>query len=609
MTTLTILTILVFLSISITTYANVSCPVGSFNNGKKCTLCPKGTYQSEPDQKTCIQCPFGHYNNFRGAKRKRYCALCPPGTYSHQGSSKCTPCPPGKYSQAPASKCLKCAPGYGLWLYSNNCQPCDGGYYNDGSFKYCQPCPHGTVPERLSGAKKCIVCPPGTYKDPRQATYFPKPQCAPCPLMTYSDQYRTRQCKLCPLGTYTNVTGSKSCIPCPSGTSRGRVKQDACQKCRSGTSSKGIGAAACKHIKKGCPWGTFQDRNGECRACMPGERFDEKSLSCVQCGPNEVSGGGARTQCKRCPKNEQPAGDETIFEKSFCECIPGFKRKEDGLCRPCPVGTFGVTDLLKTARGAKRSSKYVRPHCDACRTGTHGDETGLTRCKICEKGTYSVPGEFEKPTSCTPCSKGTTTEALDPHYESPYDDYVVNPFGACYDIRSGCYEGDKPDENGNCKPSFCSENTFLDKKNPEYGCQNCNGDAFLNMTTTSCQLCPPNTMNPIFGHARTTCMKCKAGEVFRINRCVCQKNFRRVSGGCEKCPTGKVAIGGGCWNCLTGIAVMSQGVTTCKLCKGNSYKAAPLDKKCTLCPEGHVREKDVVGNRVNGCMPKNSYEF
>lgn len=599
-------TTLLLLLLSACAVADISCPSGSFANGNKCTLCPPGTFQGNRNEKSCSLCSAGYFNAFRGAISEDSCAPCPAETFSEPGAKQCTPCPTGSYSSGKSYKCYKMRPGFGF--DSDDFEPCPKGFYNSGTSKFCKICPSGTTANKKRGATKCTKCTPGTYRDVRYITFIRNTKCFLCPRMTYADKSGTRQCKLCPLGTFINDKGSVSCTPCPAGTFRGRVQQKKCVPCPPGTSSNGIGAAGCKHPIKGCPWHTFEDKSGVCRSCMPGERLDGRSRVCVPCGWRKVSNGGAVRSCIRCPENEQPASDETIFEKSFCECIPGYKRGEDGLCRPCPLGTYGDKMPWAFWSNFRRSETYVEPTCDDCyQSGTYGDELGQTRCKLCKRGSYTSSYDMERPKSCIQCPKGFTTDPEEPRFVSPYDSKVENGFYQCYNTRTGCPEGYEPDATGYCESVSCPSHSFAIPTKWGPYCDACGRNQFVNDTRAICQKCAEGSFNPFYGHVRRTCTTCAENEVYERDACICRKNYWRRSGVCVKCPPGKVSIDEKCWDCLTGIPVTKNGVTRCKPCSGETYKVDIYSKYCSTCPSGYIRNVDVLGQLMYGCMPRTPY--
>lgn len=122
------------------------------------------------------------------------------------------------------------------------------------------------------------------------------------------------QCKLCPVGTVATNHGSTKCTPCKAAQFRSRIINKMCASCRKGTTSKGSAPAGCKHPKKGCPIGTFEDWFGECRSCMPGERFDGQTKTCKRCGINQISSGCASQGCKSCSDGNRRVSDDSIFE-------------------------------------------------------------------------------------------------------------------------------------------------------------------------------------------------------------------------------------------------------------------------------------------------------
>jgi hypothetical protein len=140
--------------------------------------CPEGTYNPNPGQAECTNCPKGQYCS--GIGLTKITKLCSETYYCDEGSSSPTP-----------YKCQSVLDGYcpqGTVILS---QCLDGSYLQDDG--KCYPCPAG---------KKCtsggvVACPAGHFCGDNQN--FPYGQ-------------------LCPNGTYSDLAGLKSaseCQQCP----------------------------------------------------------------------------------------------------------------------------------------------------------------------------------------------------------------------------------------------------------------------------------------------------------------------------------------------------------------------------------------------------------
>ncbi len=93
----------------------LECPAGFFagKGETECALCPKGTYQDEPRQGRCKQCPPGSWTQEAGSKSESACVpVCGHGTYSPEGLVPCLECPADSYSGEPPTdgfrECTAC---------------------------------------------------------------------------------------------------------------------------------------------------------------------------------------------------------------------------------------------------------------------------------------------------------------------------------------------------------------------------------------------------------------------------------------------------------------------------------------------------------------------
>lgn len=236
------------------------------------------------------------------------------------------------------------------------------------------------------------VCPvhKGYFKDLRTVWFVTDRnwRCDKCPKYTYSNTVGTRQCKICPLGTIAEP-GATKCDPRPKNTYRDRVLRNRCLPCPDGTTRE-PGSAGCKHSERGCPFDTFENSTGLCKACLAGERLDKIFKECVKCGSNEVSRGGDTTVCTKCTSDMEPMSDYSMYEKTVCSCKLGTERATDGRCEPCSEGTAGV---ISTSGGdfnnQYRSFSFRRRGCADCSLGSTSKPES-TMCTKCANGEVGV---------------------------------------------------------------------------------------------------------------------------------------------------------------------------------------------------------------------------
>lgn len=581
-----------------------ACPRGSFIENGECKLCQPGTYSSEENSSSCTACIRGWYYPFRGGVSKKNCLECPAGTYADKFPTKtCKTCPSGTYSQKSATECLTCPPGSGLHEYFNRCETCTNNFYNDGSLKFCAQCPNGTFSSTPSGADKCLPCPKGTFSDMRYTTVIDRWVCPKCPRNTFANVEGTQQCPLCPLGTVLEP-GAVSCEPCPAGTFRDSLRKRRCVKCPAGLSNK-PGSAGCRHPDKGCPFDTFEDVLGACKACRPGERYDVLTKSCIHCAENEVSRGGAVTECTKCTGNTAPASDVALDERSTCVCKVGYARNNDGSCSPRPPGTYGHERQLGSKMfGNYRVKDRIPPRCYPCNRGSYSDKPGATiNCKVCPVNSIA---KERGATMCEKCPQGSVTAAWDSYTE---DGSVINQRYECFSLRHNCAPGLVRLNDVECRSRGCS----LPKRRLwNGGCGACDEDEYWNEGLKRCEPCPPGEKSAEYPHTETTCFKCTANATLILEgrKCVCNDGFGLTTDNkCEPCPKVQVVTNGKCVKCAQGVEQSAGGTSpsSCGLCRGNWYLPENATK-CVKCPEGYKKARDVAGNKLNMCRPIDVYE-
>jgi hypothetical protein len=109
------------------------CPAGSFSlgNAVTCTLCPVGTYQSEPGKSSCLDCPTG---NFCPSQGMNFPTLCSPGYFQNViSATECLPCPAGRF----------CLAGCNVSSGSGLCPAGSFSTSGSGTNSSCNTCPQG----------------------------------------------------------------------------------------------------------------------------------------------------------------------------------------------------------------------------------------------------------------------------------------------------------------------------------------------------------------------------------------------------------------------------------------------------------------------------------
>lgn len=564
--------------------------------------CPKGKFAIDS---RCKNCYPGYFNPFAGALHPGNCLSCPKNTFSKAGSAKCTACPPGHVSNKKASKCVFCGPGKQLVApYDRRCSVCEKGTFKTAAMATCEKCPSGQTSDEV-GATECTVCPAGTHRDVRfsASDKISRGGCFKCPKNTYASSEGTVQCAMCPLGTIARP-GSTKCTSCPEGTFRSSVTMDTCKNCPRYSASKGSQPAGCKHRLKGCPFNTFEAAGGECRSCMPGERLNLEARTCEPCGANGVSLGGVQPYCEACPYGSHPAGSATIYEKATCECNPGWATDGYTGCIKCQAGT--VTEwgpVLFDANNHRRQNFHHNSYCGYCNDGEYSDKAGLASCLKCPSGSVN---DKAGATECTPCPPGSMVGIAETIEFSPRPSTEE----VCLSLKENCEIGGKRDTNGNCQVESCPPDTFLDRF---YGsCRQCEFGQRYSPSKNECLPCPTGFRGAVGYHINKICLpyNCKRTERILFGDCGCAPGRQRVGTKCVKCGKGLVAKDGqrGCTACpLNHVAVISSSKESCFPCSGRKYRKRSNDTECTKCPNLSVVGVDVLGDRMDRCMPRGGY--
>ena len=177
------------------------CPVGTAYP----IPCHNGTYQTQPGQDTCVECPEGFYCdpaegpvvNPKPCPAGHYCPLgtsyrmsfaCPAGTFGpgqgYSNITQCQPCLPGSYCAVSGLSNVTglCYAGYYCMTGAKDPAPfeddpivggnfdfqndlCPKGFYCTNGTANPTPCPRGRYSGQ-SGLKQeleCQECPPGKY--------------------------------------------------------------------------------------------------------------------------------------------------------------------------------------------------------------------------------------------------------------------------------------------------------------------------------------------------------------------------------------------------------------------------------------------------------------
>ena len=180
---------------------------GSDTDATTCDSCPKGYYQSEIGQGSCLPCIPSTYND---QVKRTSCTSCLAKFYTDQTLQlKCKSCPNGKTSEAGSAACSSCGAGQA----GATCDDCIAGKFRSGSdtqAAICKDCPHGFY-QGDTQQGSCLPCIPGEFNDVTGAKI-----CKSCLANTFSASTEKMICENCAEGK-TSLAGSAGCVPCAAG--------------------------------------------------------------------------------------------------------------------------------------------------------------------------------------------------------------------------------------------------------------------------------------------------------------------------------------------------------------------------------------------------------
>lgn len=361
------------------------CPPGTEpvqGDVRNCKKCPDGTYNDRWSTTQCAECPASEFPDYEQVLKPNanrdacacpkdsivskdilgICENCPAGTTKFD--EKTCRCPPGMlldgstckckiYFKAVGKLCLPCSKAELASSRAGNniCGLCERGFYYNKIAGDCQQCPNGTITYRPNDLTTCERDKYAYFDENGIIRCKPGSEpasrgiCRPCPIGTASVSYLSR-CDNCGEQFYSDVPGLRTCKLCPKGQRYSRRrKQTACPP-------------LCHANAEG--------RDGKCVCLKNFYREDSSNgIKCVPCPPNEVRSDYA---------NERK-----------CICKDGYWRKK-GKCVECPPGSSGTNG-----------------YCNKCQVNTIAPRGGMTNCRPCPPGAYSI---FEGGTRCTRCAAG-----------------------------------------------------------------------------------------------------------------------------------------------------------------------------------------------------------
>ena len=373
--------------------------------------CTPGSYQNQPSQDYCDDCPAGR---FQREEQKANCVPCPPGYFCTKGSTSPIPCGSvglwcggnattvtpvraGFYSTPELDEASK-RTGESICEAGSVCiggekKTCTGSDYADEEgLGSCKAAPAGhTTNSQNTGLEKC---PRGKFSSGGYA-------CEDCEEGQFSNVEGASFCtpaSICPPGSkvsnFNNNTHDTTCEPCGlSEVSMGGLGTS-CAKCQGdgGEYANEGGLYACKVAPAGfsvtndrtnitvCASGKYSSGGQtSCSSCELGKYSGDGAVGCTPCEPGEVPAGQACTPCE--------PGEFASFGSEECSACPkGFFTSNDksGYCEPCAEGTFTTDHISCTKCPAGKVSGVAQEECQDCERGKFAEGEGNTGCTFCD---------------------------------------------------------------------------------------------------------------------------------------------------------------------------------------------------------------------------------
>jgi hypothetical protein len=367
-----------------------SCPEGSRvvvecsghgRNDRSCEFCTQGSYQDQPNQGACLDCPPGFFCP-DAATRK---STCQKGTYC-RGNSTLPSVVQAGYMQVGEQ-------GDYVALHAHGEVPCPAGSYCKSGEQF--ECESGDYCPAASSSR--TVCAQGHFC----STPSVLAACSDgsfCPEGSLSPQD-------CPKGFFCSTPVSKSA--CQRGTFCGgnATLPTTVQAGYMQVDERGLYTVAYAFAEKQCPSGSHC-KNGEPAWCESGDYCP--------------AGSAARTVCPAGSFCPIPSQLTSCWSGSFCpegsleesQCPAGFFCTEPASKLPCAMGSYQPNE----------GSNF----CFPCESGKYQDEEGATECKACRPGFFCTEGSPLE-TSCPMGTYCAAQSALPPSLSNGY--YAVTSSG------------------------------------------------------------------------------------------------------------------------------------------------------------------------------------
>ena len=378
--------------------------------------CPKGSYQPQDHQATCLVCPPGFYCSQEGLEVPKLCdagKYCPAGTEEEFGFS----CPSGTYSAQPGiydeDQCIDCPRGrYCATVGSaSNGEDCSAGFICTGGSSVSVPtenvgkqCPMGHF--CLAGSTQEEKCPVGTYNSKEGSKS--KDDCDACPATFYCpdaglDDYALY---VCDDGYICDLPGGNGALrPDPRDSSEGGQLCPSGSKCKAG-------------VETMCPDGYFTEVNGATVClicpdgveCKQGEDIAKCPLGLFCQGPSSQDDSALRYEECGTGTDSSASVAEGLFDFSQCTpCAAGQSCSQTDPSTPINAGFFSRSAAISSE---PRTESLCNPFEDDLQEENQENPYEKARCGICPEGFYCET-ETVNPEPCAPGSIGSEIGGTD----------------------------------------------------------------------------------------------------------------------------------------------------------------------------------------------------
>jgi hypothetical protein len=391
-----------------------------------CAACAGGYYKDWLGDEICAPCDIGRYNPHLNATYCHFCSDASLETLRAANASRPVLNSRTTVFQASVSvlDCV-CERGHeprdvgGAALECRQCMPGSFKEHKDHeSCSYCgAPSPdHGhSLLNHFGGADSgadnhshCLACPAfsGQDEDLIGPGLLVMDNFTDCKCFPGHENRSAQSCSVCPQYMLQTAYSDDACVFCPAGHFfvERHVPCQACYLADDGGPAHELLVLNRNNFM--LPWGAdggdcvcrlgYERATDACRACATGKfRGSNLTRFCAECPVDTFQNTTANLQCRHCPPNSSTLDEagKTVIE--HCVCGPGFQPLAEGLCLPCPAGTYRQSRLANESTQA----------CVQC-PADHYCPAGSVVPHPCPAGELALPGSAELDQCLCPPGRG-----------------------------------------------------------------------------------------------------------------------------------------------------------------------------------------------------------